>query len=375
MGPSLSASIGIAILLAVIAAGFAIARGVHRRSRFDARARTRDLERLFAEHLRGGSSARRLLHAADAAETGVFWSALETFSFRLERKGWLTLSTALERHRHARPERRALRDDSPWRRELAVRRLSLLTSVASRRALRAALARGPEPVAYAAAMGLARAHDARALRWILSHPEALGSRSAPRLVSLFRAFGRGALPIVLDALERGSVIEGEPREVDLASARSLLPPSLEIAIVETLGLGRRSAAAAAIARRLDRDDLDARAAAARALGRIGSEDCASSLLAALDDPAWQVRAQAALALGRARITEATLALAARLTDRSWWVRRHAAYALMEMGEGGRTALTFAAERSPDPYARDIAREALDGGIDPGAASSRRAPPA
>jgi HEAT repeat protein len=101
-----------------------------------------------------------------------------------------------------------------------------------------------------------------------------------------------------------------------------------------------------------------RVAAARALGRLGASQCAPSLLNALRDDAWQVRAQAAWALGHARAPNSVYALTTKLSDKSWWVRRHAAYALAELGSEGRSALYHAFETSQDPYARDIAEEAL-----------------
>ncbi|MGH6954581.1 MAG: HEAT repeat domain-containing protein, partial [Alphaproteobacteria bacterium] len=76
--------------------------------------------------------------------------------------------------------------------------------------------------------------------------------------------------------------------------------------------------------------------------------------------AWQVRAQAARALGRAGAPLSVHVLAERLTDASWWVRHHAAYALKELGEDGQAALRQVVATSPDPYARDMAHEALTG---------------
>jgi HEAT repeat protein len=61
-------------------------------------------------------------------------------------------------------------------------------------------------------------------------------------------------------------------------------------------------------------------------------------------------------------TVAVPPLAQALTDSSWWVRRHAAYALMALGEDGPEALRRIAASSPDAYARDMAREVLDGGF-------------
>ena len=84
-------------------------------------------------------------------------------------------------------------------------------------------------------------------------------------------------------------------------------------------------------------------------------------MAALQDEEWPVRAQAARALGRIRAPMALLELPSRLTDSAWWVRRHAAYALIEFGEEGAAELRRIAGGSPDPYARDMAREALEAG--------------
>jgi HEAT repeat protein len=82
---------------------------------------------------------------------------------------------------------------------------------------------------------------------------------------------------------------------------------------------------------------------------------------ALGDAAWPVRAQSAHALGRLRATPAVEALAERVADAAWWVRHHAAYALATMGPEGHDALCELIVRSPDPYAREMAREALDRG--------------
>jgi hypothetical protein len=183
------------------------------------------------------------------------------------------------------------------------------------------------------------------LRWLLAHPGALAHRHRNALVALLRAFGRPGLPILAQALMRGGM-----------RAR------LELAVVDVLGMGDYRDAHALLERRLETGDVDLRAAAARALGATQAVECATSLMAALKDAAWPVRAQAARALGRVRAPLATQPLAARLTDSSWWVRHHAAYALMELGEDGQSALRRIVDTSPDAYARDMAREALDGGI-------------
>jgi HEAT repeat protein len=211
--------------------------------------------------------------------------------------------------------------------------------------LRTALDRGPESVSYVAALSLARARDPYALRWILSNPDALSTRSHAARSAILRAFGRRALPVMAEALERGDS-----------------NPLLERALIDTVGLAGYTAGSPALERRLDAPDAEIRVAAARALGRIKAVDCAGSLIRTLHDPIWQVRAQAARTLGTIGATEAVEPLCDCLTDSSWWVRRHAAYALAALGDRGREFLLGIIAISPDPYARDIAREALEGGI-------------
>lgn len=347
LAPDLMAA---AVLAMALLAAFGVARAWERRARRRARGSTRDLGVRIEDFLAGHATASGLRRAVARVDSGTFWSALETIPLESRRRRWRPLSAALAGNAHARRERRALRDDSSWRRELAARRLALIAEPASRRALRAALERGPEIATRAAAAALGRYRDARALRWILAHPEALARRTPRAQVAVLRAYGRGALPLIARALEDAGETFG-----------------LERALIEALGLGGYAPAVASITRRLASHEPEVKVAAARALGRLEAASATSALVTALDDEPWPVRAVAAWALGRigavgAPSAEPTIApLAARLTDRAWWVRRHAAYALWETGEAGREALRRIAETSPDPYARDMAREALGSG--------------
>lgn len=331
------------IVAAAIGAAWAL-RALQRRERRRARRRVADIALALRAFVEQRLEPGALAVQAAAAEPGAFWSTLEELTTR--GPGWLRLSRALAGCPHLEHERRALREESPWRRELAARRLGLLISSASRQALRAALPEGPEVVTTAAARALARYRDPAALHWLLAHPEAVARRPHRLRVALLRAFGRRGLPAMGVALERGT---GEA--------------AMDRALIETLGLARHQAARHAIERRLREGDVEQRVAAARALGHMGAADCAISLIGALQDQAWPVRAQAARALGELRAELALLALPARLTDPAWWVRRHAAHALREFGVEGRRELERIAANSPDRYARDMAREVLDGWSD------------
>ena len=335
--------LAITVVLAVIALTTFVVRALERRARLGGNRQRVALADSVRRFLDGSLPATQLFRATERLGEGTCWTVLEALSLRLTRREWLSLSGALARSRHAAAERRAMVSDSPWRRVLAARRLGLLRSRASWRALRRAMVRGPAMVTHAAAIALARYRDRGALRWILAHQETLASRHRNALVALLKAFGRSGLPVVAEALARGGSL-----------------PRFGLAMIDALGAARYRPARPCFERFLAEGGLDQRIAAARALGLAGDAGCATALLVALEDEAWQVRAQAARALGRLRAAPASEALAHGLTDPSWWVRRHAAYALAELGDHGQAALRLILASSADRYARDMAREALDG---------------
>ncbi len=317
-----------------------VARHAERHDRALQRRRLETLRDAFRRYARTGGDHRAVRRLAKAADATVFWSALEMLDLTpLEAR---RLSASLERVRHVRDESWTLRHDTPWRRELAARRMALIRARAGRRALRRAIQQGPEPVAFLAATGLARQRDAWTLRWILEHPAYFATRPSRARTALLRAFGPGATPLLAERLLAG-----------------VGHPALERSVIERLGAAGHTGSAAAIGVRLQSFELELRVAAARALGRLRSTGHVDALLAALEDEAWEVRAQAAHALGRIGASEAVPRLAAALSDPSWWVRRHSAYALSELGTEGTAALSGEARASNDRYARDIAHEALE----------------
>jgi HEAT repeat protein len=330
----------IAFVVAGITGAAWIARATQRRARQNARRAASDLGDSLRAYLEGRLDAAALAVEAAHAEGGAFWSELEELAS--VPAAWRPLAKALARTPHLDAERQALGDDSPWRRELAARRLALLPTRDSRAALRRAMAAGPELVTAATALALGRHRDRAALAWLLAHPAAVAHRTPRARVALLRAFGSAGLPDLAAALERGT---GES--------------AMDRAVIEVLGLGAHEPAADAIERRLQDPEVEIRVASARALGRLAAVTATTSLMGALQDEEWPVRAQAARALGRIRAPMALLELPSRLTDPAWWVRRHAAYALLEFGEEGAAELRHIAGGSPDPYARDMAREALE----------------
>jgi HEAT repeat protein len=308
---SLLAAVSAAILFfGLIAGALWLGRTRSRGDRQRAREQIAALIRVWREQSGPAGSAHAIRRQARAADEVAFWGALETLSFELDARAMRRLSNAVADLRHHRRERRALRDESPWRRELAARRLGLIHSPSSRRSLRDALEQGPELVAYTAAQSLARQRDARTLRWILDHPSYFASRAPRARTALLRAFGPGATALLAERLESG-----------------IGDQALERSVIERLGAAGHQPSGAAILRRLDSPTTDLRVAAARALGRLRLAEAAPALIRALTDDSWEVRAQAARSLGSLGDATAIRPLGGLLEDPEWWVRHHAAQSL------------------------------------------------
>src|SRR5262245_43049512 len=183
----LPAFLAVSVVTGAIVVALYLVRAMGRRWRRHRRREARSLIRSLRGFLHGEVRAEALTRAANGLEPDRFWGTLERLPLARDRQTRRLLSEALELCRHVRAERRRLRDESPWRRELAARRLGLLHSRQTRRALRRALVRGPELVTLAAGIALARDRDLATLRWLLVHPRTIARRQRAALVALFAA--------------------------------------------------------------------------------------------------------------------------------------------------------------------------------------------
>lgn len=295
----------------------------------------------FARFLAGEIQGDELLETVGQARPDAFWAALDAFMAGASEEERRQLSGQLLTLPAVRRERGSLRDLSSWRRALAARRLGMLDAPEMCEPLRKAMARGPERVTLTAALALARLRDRQALRWLLQHPRATRKRTRRQLAGLLERFG----PEVVEVLRAA-----------LASGDAAAP--IYAAAIDVLGLRGDLESVGRLEGVLRSGPLDARVAAARALGRIAAPGSRPALIAALDEDAWQVRAQAARALGAIPDPANVAPLAGRVGDVAWWVRRHAAYALGRHGEEGARALEEIDRSDQDLFAADVAREVL-----------------
>ncbi len=338
LGQLLAAMASLTLLVAGCVVGLHAV--IHRRERNAAR----DGQRLameFARFLAWQSDPPALRRAARTVRPAVFWSALEAFTDNIVGREWRRLSGVISDLPEVHRERMRLGAHSAWRRALAARHLGLLDARNVRAPLRQAMARGPTLVTVSAALALARMRDIPALVWLIEHPAATEALGRHRLTALLKRFG----PRVQGVLRRAvrHVRNGAP---------------IHLAAIGVLGLRRDPRQHRLLEQVLRQGALEARIAAARALGGIGAQLSVPVLCEALRDPAWQVRSQAARALGALSAEGAVLALEATLRDRSWWVRRHVAYALADLGPVGLQVLQRVATWDRDRYAREMAAEVL-----------------
>jgi HEAT repeat protein len=107
-------------------------------------------------------------------------------------------------------------------------------------------------------------------------------------------------------------------------------------------------------------DAEVRAAALRALGRLGMlpTTAAAGLADAMGDRVEFVRVQAARTAMLLEPEVATPALWRGLGDESWWVRKAAAHGLLGLGLDGPDLLQRASRTHPDRYARQMALQVL-----------------
>ena len=162
----------------------------------------------------------------------------------------------------------------------------------------------------------------------------------------------------------GAVLRGLLAEPDLGDG-------LRWVVLETIGRLRLADMSNDIAVAAIHSDAELRAAAFRALHRLGviPELAQEPLLAALDDEVDFVRVQAAHAAASLEPEVALPALQARLADTCWWVRRAVAGSLARLGERGVAAVVRAARTHADEGARDMAVQILleTGVVDPAGA--------
>lgn len=224
-----------------------------------------------------------------------------------------------------------------WVRADAVRALGLIEEPSALRRIIHILDDGHGEVRAAAVDAVGAFGDPYAIPALLEHL-ADGSRyQCARVVDALRRLGPGVTPALVE------FARAQPEQAPLG--------------LELLGLIGTSAAIDPLLEWCNDERGEVRAAALAALGTIGLDDRSYYYaLRALGDADPQARAMAARALGRGRREEAVAYLAERLLDDEWLPAAQAAGALRSLGVAGVAALE--ARSRDEGQAGDLARQML-----------------
>ena len=207
-----------------------------------------------------------------------------------------------------------------------------------------ALLEDPVPfVAHAAARTLSRSQRLRfaepVLQWLISQD----TYQQDRLLRLLEAFG----PLLPSWLE--SYLADVPDNPSAWRLFALL-----------VATARHAESEPRILALLDREEVEVRAAALRALAALGDPNTFERVVPIASDPSWVLRAQAARALGVLGGPLAIPLLLELMADPVFETRRNAAHALHDLGRPGLAALEqLVRDHTQDKFARDLALERLE----------------
>jgi HEAT repeat protein len=184
-------------------------------------------------------------------------------------------------------------------------------------------------------------------------PDGPGARFIAALKATELQSGVAQESLLLLETRAGAVLRDLLAEPDLGDR-------LRWVALETTGRLGLADMAGQVAGSTTHPDPELRAAAFRALHRLGSvpEQAHASLLEALGDEVDFVRVQASHAAAFLPAEVGLPALEPGLEDESWWVRRAAAASMARLGDDGVAAVRRAAETHPDQAAREMAVQIL-----------------
>ncbi len=241
---------------------------------------------------------------------------------------------------------KALDSRRRWRRARSAENLGYFGGARSVRPLGMLLTDEDETIRAVAARALARIGNDEAVRLLASTLDTPSELTRLRVAENLERVGKPAVGHLIASLS----------DVTSFGTKNLHGPIMAARVLGHL----RAAEARDVLRRAAKEgkEIDLRAQAVLALGKIGNPDDVPAILEGADDEAWPVRAQSANALGMIGEVTSIPVLKDLASDREWWVRLNACRALVNMGPEGEKAL-LEILACGDRYARDRAAAILE----------------
>jgi len=140
------------------------------------------------------------------------------------------------------------------------------------------------------------------------------------------------------------------------------PPLMQYAFIDIVGIRNRSEYGVYLEQLLESVSEEIRIRSLKAMATMGHFLPREKLIHFLSSPLWQERLMAIKVCGKIRANECIPHLVSLLSDPIFSVRSQAAQALLRM-ENGSQWLKEVATSADDPFARDMAREWLERGVE------------
>lgn len=175
-----------------------------------------------------------------------------------------------------------------------------------------------------------------------------------RAIALLELSERGSLaPDPKALLQLSDVVERRPltlkrlfESLAMRSSETITPIArgelgdqrLQLLAIDALSVARHTSFTGDFLRLAHDPEREVRAAAYRALGRLGDPSFEEAFRRGLSDPEWEVRVSAVNAVAASSMTSLTPEIIELVSDDAWWVSFRASQALLGFSEKGLEAL-------------------------------------
>ncbi|KZE68950.1 hypothetical protein AWM68_01385 [Fictibacillus phosphorivorans] len=173
-------------------------------------------------------------------------------------------------------------------------------------------------------------------------------------------------PVPLSVLEYRSILNrmDEKTFIKITDDYSLYPYPLKLAIIDMIGIQKKLDYVQFLEDQLSDENFEIRIRSMKAIGEVGYLSDSEVVKRFARSDQWEERLMAAKVIGKTRVVNGLDVLDTLIKDSSWMVRAQAARAFLSYSDG-LERLYDIRFTSDDPFARDMASEWIERGIEDG----------